>query len=56
VVSDYTNEWKKIIDELNKFIEIIHPYNDGKSCARVIDVCLDFLDNKQVKKTFKPYL
>jgi len=41
---------KKIMDELNKFIEITHPYNDGKSSARVIDACLDFLENKKVKR------
>jgi CDP-glycerol glycerophosphotransferase (TagB/SpsB family) len=40
----------KIMQEIDKFIAITHPYNDGKSSARVIDACLDFLENKKIKR------
>jgi len=40
----------EIMSELDSFIEETHPYSDGKSSQRVIDACLDFLENKEVKK------
>ena len=40
----------EIMDKLAKFIEMTHPYSDGGSSARVIDACLDFLENKKVKR------
>jgi len=40
----------KIMSELDSFIEVTHPYNDGKSSQRVIDACLDFLEHKEVKR------
>jgi DNA-binding protein Fis len=40
---------KKIMERLEVFIAQTHPYNDGKSSERVIDTCLDFLENMQVK-------
>ena len=41
---------QEIMKELEKFINITHPYHDGKSSARVIDACLDFLENRRVKR------
>jgi len=41
---------KKIMKELESFIEKTHPYNDGKSSQRVIDACLDFLEHKEIKR------
>jgi CDP-glycerol glycerophosphotransferase (TagB/SpsB family) len=41
---------KEIMEELNKFIKLTHPYTDGQSSARVIDACLDFLENKKRKR------
>jgi CDP-glycerol glycerophosphotransferase (TagB/SpsB family) len=41
---------KEIMRELDKFIKKTHPYSDGKSSARVIDACLDFLANNRVKR------
>ncbi len=41
---------QEIMKELEKFIKITHPNNDGKSSARVIDACLDFLENRRVKR------
>ena len=40
----------KIMDKLKSFIQITHPYKDGKSSVRVIDACLDFLENKRIKR------
>ena len=40
----------KIMKELERFINLTHPYQDGKSSARVIDACLDFLENRNVKR------
>ena len=39
-----------IMKELKIFIAKTHPYSDGKSSARVVDACLDFLESKQIKK------
>jgi CDP-glycerol glycerophosphotransferase (TagB/SpsB family) len=48
---DYALEYpQKIMQEIDKFIAITHPYSDGKSSARVVDACLDFLENKRVKR------
>jgi CDP-glycerol glycerophosphotransferase (TagB/SpsB family) len=41
---------KNIMRELEKFIIRTHPYTDGKSSQRVIDACLDFLNNNRVKR------
>ena len=40
----------EIMKALEKFVQLTHPYNDGKSSARVIDACLDFLKNNKVKR------
>lgn len=40
---------KIVMDKLEQFIEQTHPYTDGKSSARVIDACLAFLENTQIK-------
>jgi len=41
---------KNIMDELDKFINKTHPYKDGKSSQRVIEACLDFLENGKIKR------
>ena len=41
---------KEIMDALESFIVQTHPYNDGKSSARVIDACLKFLEEKSIKR------
>jgi CDP-glycerol glycerophosphotransferase (TagB/SpsB family) len=41
---------KEIMEELEKFINITHPYNDGKSSVRVVDACLDFLAKNRIKR------
>ena len=41
---------KEIMSALDSFIEDTHPYSDGKSSQRVIDACLDFLENKEPKR------
>jgi len=41
---------KDIMEELKNFIQITHPYNDGKSSQRIIDACLDFLENHNIKR------
>jgi hypothetical protein len=39
------------LDEaLDEFIAQTHPYSDGKSSKRVIDACIYFLKNHQIKK------
>jgi len=38
-----------IMQELDSFIKETHPYVDGKSSARVIDACLDFLEHDTIK-------
>jgi hypothetical protein len=45
-------EPKLMMDALDDFIEQTHPYRDGKSSARVIDACIDFIEEK--KKRRKP--
>ncbi len=40
---------KEKIDKLKKFIEYTHPYYDGKSSSRIIDTCIDFIENNKVK-------
>jgi len=39
-----------IMDALDTFIAQTHPYADGKSSARVVDACLDFLQNHTIKR------
>jgi len=39
-----------IMENIETFIQKTHPYNDGKSSQRIIDACLDFLENKQIKR------
>ena len=39
----------EIMQHLEIFIEQTHPYVDGKSSERVIDVCLNFLENDTIK-------
>ncbi len=39
-----------IMRHIEQFIQETHPYDDGKSSQRVIDACLDFLENKKVKR------
>ncbi len=41
---------ENIMKSIEDFILQTHPYNDGKSSQRVIDACLDFLENKKVKR------
>ena len=40
---------EKIMAALENFIAQTHPYSDGKSSARVIDTCLNFLEYTAVK-------
>ena len=40
---------KIVMEKLKLFIEETHPYHDGKSSARVIDTCLDFLEHGKIK-------
>ncbi len=39
-----------IMDSIEAFITETHPYDDGRSSQRVIDACLDFLENKKPKR------
>ena len=39
-----------IMGALEEFIASTHPYYDGKSSARVIDACIDFLKHYSVKR------
>lgn len=39
-----------IMQNIKEFANITHPYRDGKSSARVVDACIDFVYNKQIKK------
>jgi len=41
---------KEIMDALESFITQTHPYDDGKSSARVIDACLKFLEEGTIKR------
>ncbi len=44
---------RHIMKSLDDFIEQTHPYSDGKSSARVIDACIDFVAQHKVKR--KPF-
>ncbi len=39
-----------LMKEIEKYTNESHPYFDGKSSERVIDACVDFLENKKVKR------
>jgi len=41
---------KHIMDALDDFIVQMHPYSDGKSSARVIDACIDFMQKAKTKR------
>ena len=41
---------KEIMQALDTFVAETHPYEDGQSSARVIDACLDFIDNHKVQR------
>jgi len=46
---------KNIMDNIEKYIQVIHPYTDGKSSKRVIDASILFLkDNSEIKLKKKP--
>ncbi len=36
-----------LMNEIQKFIQITHPYSDGKSSGRVLDASIDFYENKE---------
>jgi len=39
-----------IMEALETFVAQTHPYNDGKSSARVIEACLDLVQNATIKR------
>ena len=39
-----------IMEALDGFIGYTHPYSDGKSSARVIDACINFMEQHKVKR------
>ena len=41
---------QEIMQSLDTFVAQTHPYEDGKSSARVIDACLDFIDKQKVQR------
>jgi len=41
---------KIIMDNIEKYIQVIHPYTDGKSSERIIEASVNFLKNEDVKK------
>jgi CDP-glycerol glycerophosphotransferase (TagB/SpsB family) len=41
---------QEIIDDIERFIKDTHPYIDGKSSSRIIEVCLNFLKNNRIKR------
>jgi len=41
---------KHIMNALDDFIAKTHPYSDGKSSARVLDACIDFIEKKKEKR------
>ena len=45
---------KELMVEIDKYIEYIHPYSDGKSSARVIDAAIDFLEKDRSYLKRKP--
>ena len=40
----------EIMENIDSFVEETHPYADGKSSARVIDACLDFLEHDTIRE------
>jgi len=38
---------ENLMGEIQKFIQITHPYSDGKSSERIVDTCIDFYENKE---------
>ncbi len=40
----------QIMQNIDIFIKDTHPYSDGKSSQRVINACLDFLENKKIRR------
>lgn len=43
-----------LMENIEEFIECTHPYNDGKSSARVIDACLTFIRKDKSQLRNKP--
>ncbi len=41
---------KYIMEALEDFITVTHPYNDGQSSARVIDACIGFIKEHKIKR------
>ncbi len=39
-----------IMHYIEDFVRETHPYNDGRSSSRVIDACLNFLENDTIKR------
>ena len=49
-LTDALEKPEQIMESLEAFIAQTHPYDDGRSSQRVIDACLDFLENKKPKR------
>ena len=45
---------QKTMDAIEKYIQITHPYFDGKSSARIIDASIDFLNKDKSHLKSKP--
>jgi len=43
------------LDNINKFTRELHPYEDGKSSARVIEACIDLLTKDTSHMKTKPW-
>jgi len=41
---------KNIMDNIEKYIQVVHPYSDGKSSERVVEASINFFKNEDVKK------
>ncbi len=45
----------KLMDAIEKYIKLIHPYNDGKSSERVLKATNDFIEHNYGKLAKKPF-
>ncbi len=45
---------EEIHKNITKFIQILHPYDDGKSSQRIIDSCITYLDKDKTHIPAKP--
>jgi CDP-glycerol glycerophosphotransferase (TagB/SpsB family) len=54
-ITQALNPSKELIANIETYVADTHPYNDGKSCSRVIEACIGFLHKDKKHLKAKPF-